>query len=90
MSTPCHADFVSAETLARRLECSRSTLDAYVRAGHLPPPVMIGSLVRWDVEEVKAFIRSRNERREDIGINGRSAAADAYSRGIERGAAQKS
>ena len=31
-------DYVSAETLAYRLDCSRSTIDAYVRLGLLPKP----------------------------------------------------
>ncbi len=83
-------DFVSAETLALRLDCSRSTIDVYVKAGHLPPPLMIGSLARWDFSEVRAFIKARNEQREGVGMNGRSAAADAYSTGIKLGTATKS
>ena len=35
-------DFVSAETLAYRLDCSRSTIDTYVRLGLLPKPFMLG------------------------------------------------
>ena len=31
-------DYVSAETLAYRLDCSRSTIDTYVRSGVLPKP----------------------------------------------------
>ena len=53
-------DFVSAEKLAYRLDCSRSTIDAYVKAGFLPKPLTIGNLRRWDFEEVKAFIRAQN------------------------------
>lgn len=90
MSLSVPPEFLSAETLALRLDCSRSTIDVYVKAGHLPPPLMIGSLARWDYSEVCAFIRARNERREGIGINGRSAAADAYSTGIKLGATAKS
>jgi len=83
-------EFVSAETLALRLDCSRSTIDVYVKAGHLPPPLMIGSLARWDFSEVCAFIRARNETPGGVGLNGRSAAADAYSTGIKLGATAKS
>ena len=51
-------DFVSADTLAYRLDCSRSTIDAYVRQGRLPPPYQIGSLIRWDFAVVRAFIEA--------------------------------
>ena len=70
-------DYVSAETLAYRLDLSPSTVEAYVRAGLLPRPEMIGSLMRWDFTEVKAFIKSRNAANKvEVGINGRPR--DAY------------
>src|SRR5208282_1030855 len=53
-------DYVSAETLAFRLDCSRSTIDAYVRSGFLPKPQSIGNLQRWDFGQVKAYIRAQN------------------------------
>ncbi|MFZ1110295.1 MAG: hypothetical protein WAN43_18345 [Rhodomicrobium sp.] len=53
-------DYVSAETLAYRLDCSRSTIDAYVRAGFLPKPQTIGNLQRWDFGQVKAYITAQN------------------------------
>jgi predicted DNA-binding transcriptional regulator AlpA len=53
-------DYVSAETLAYRLDCSRATIDAYVREGRLPKPELIGNLVRWDFAEVRTFIKARN------------------------------
>jgi predicted DNA-binding transcriptional regulator AlpA len=53
-------DYVSAETLAYRLDCSRSTVDEYVRKGLLPKPETIGNLVRWDFGQVVAFIKARN------------------------------
>jgi predicted DNA-binding transcriptional regulator AlpA len=75
-------DFVSAETLAYRLDCSRSTIDAYVRAGLLPKPEMIGSLPRWDFAAVVAHIKARNQ----MHANGIVADADdAYLKGIHRG-----
>ena len=55
-------DYVSAETLAYRLDCSRTTIDAYVRDGLLPKPEMIGNLPRWDFAEVRTFIKTRNAR----------------------------
>jgi excisionase family DNA binding protein len=50
-------DYVSAETLAYRLDCSRSTIDAYVRSGLLPKPFMLGNLVRWDFAAVRDYIK---------------------------------
>lgn len=55
-------DYVSAETLAYRLDCSRSTIDAYVRDGLLPKPELIGNLPRWDFAEVRTFIKANNTR----------------------------
>ena len=52
-------DFVSAETLAYRLDCSRSTIDSYVKGGLLPKPIMLGNLVRWDFAAVRAHIQAQ-------------------------------
>ena len=47
-------DFVSAETLAYRLDCSRSTIDIYVRVGLLPKPHSMSAIwSRWDFGAVK-------------------------------------
>src|ERR1700756_181397 len=81
-------DYVSAETLAYRLDCSRSTIDAYVRLGLLPKPQTIGNLQRWDFGQVKAFIREQNAE-----IHGRHRTAsdeeDAYVKGLRSGSAKK-
>lgn len=63
-------DYVSAETLAYRLDCSRATIDAYVRDGRLPKPELIGNLLRWDFAEVRAFIKSHNTRHDLVIRNG--------------------
>jgi predicted DNA-binding transcriptional regulator AlpA len=75
-------DYVSAETLAYRLDCSRSTIEAYVRDGVLPPPEMIGKLPRWDFAAVVAHIKARN-----LVHHGAIVAHDddAYLKGIRRG-----
>jgi predicted DNA-binding transcriptional regulator AlpA len=49
-------DFCSAETLARRLDCSPSTVHSYVRRGLLPRPLRLGDLVRWRWSDVERFI----------------------------------
>jgi predicted DNA-binding transcriptional regulator AlpA len=81
-------DYVSAETLAYRLDCSRSTIDTYVRTGLLPKPQSIGNLQRWDFGQVKAFIKAQNAE-----TNGKQGAAsdeeDAYLKGLKGGPAKK-
>jgi len=82
---PYPPDFVSAETLAYRLDCSRSTIDAYVRAGLLPKPEIIGNLQRWDFSQVRAFIKASNSVRLFADPQN-----DAYSEGIDRAETAKS
>ena len=83
-SRPYPPDYVSAETLAYRLDCSRSTIDTYVRLGLLPKPMMVGNLQRWDFAEVKAFIGAQNlaKTRGD-----HSDEEDAYLKGLKSGTA---
>ena len=80
-------DYVSADTLAYRLDLSRSTIEAYVKAGLLPKPEVIGNVQRWEWAMVVAFIRTRNQGNETVSINGMSTGADESSVGIKRGAA---
>ncbi len=83
---PYPPDYVSAATLAYRLDCSRATIDAYVKIGLLPQPEIIGNLPRWDFGEVRAFIKARN-----VGCGGgASDDEDAYLRGIRHGAQKES
>ena len=79
-------DYVSAETLAYRLDCCRSTIDSYVRLGLLPKPEAIGNLQRWDFGQVKAFIKAQNA----ASINGTAPdQEDAYLKGLKGGSAKK-
>jgi excisionase family DNA binding protein len=77
---PYPPDYVSAETLAYRLDCSRSTIDQYVKAGLLPKPILLGNLVRWDFAAVKAYIEARH--------NGelRDGEEDEFLRAVRNGA----
>ena len=77
-------DYVSAETLAYRLDCSRSTIDMYVRSGLLPKPHSIGNLQRWDFGEVKAFILAQNS------DSMRGEAEDDFLKAIKNGAKENS
>jgi hypothetical protein len=76
-------DYVSAETLAYRLDLAPSLIEIYVREGVLPPPELLGSLKRWDFAEVRAYIKARNGAGEDIEINGRKR--DVYLERLKRG-----
>jgi predicted DNA-binding transcriptional regulator AlpA len=85
---PYAPDYVSAETLAYRLDCSRATIDNYVRLGLLPRPVMVGNLQRWDFAEVKAFIAAQNrEWQSRQSGDERSDDEDAYMKGLRSGTA---
>lgn len=53
-------DYVSAETLAYRLDLAPSLIENYVCDGLLPRPELIGNLKRWDFAEVRAYIKVRN------------------------------
>ena len=75
---PYPPDYVSAETLAYRLDCSRSTIDTYVRDGLLPEPEMVGNLQRWDFALVVSFIKARNNALPDTSDD------DPYIKGIRR------
>ena len=80
-------DFVSAETLAYRLDCSRSTIDVYVRSGFLPKPQTIGNLQRWDFGQVKAYIKAQNGGTQ---AEGQAAAEDdEYLKGLRGGSPKK-
>ena len=53
---PYPPDFVSASTLAYRLDCSASVIPEYVRRSILPPSKTIGGLVRWYWPEVEQHL----------------------------------
>jgi predicted DNA-binding transcriptional regulator AlpA len=78
-------DYVSAETLAYRLDCSRSTVDDYVRRGLLPTPKIIGNLQRWRWSEIEAWIASQGAILDQLGSRDADADEDdPYSLGVKR------
>jgi len=81
-------DYVSAATLAYRLDCSRSTIDSLVRLGLLPKPQRIGNLQRWDFGQVKAFIKVQNAVMHET-LRAASDDEDAYLKGLKGGSAKK-
>jgi hypothetical protein len=57
---PYPPDFVSAETLAYRLDCSLRCVQDYVKVGLLPDPIAVGNLIRWNWTVVQAHIEAHN------------------------------
>lgn len=78
------AEYVSAETLAARLDCSKTTVHGYVRRGILPRPRRIGELVRWKWTEVTERIESI-----DTGAESHADHDDPYLEGLERGTTEE-
>jgi predicted DNA-binding transcriptional regulator AlpA len=75
-------DLCSAETLDDRLDVSRSTLDGYVRLGHLPAPIEIGTQRRWCWSDIEAWIAARNGRDPATFEDIRSNDDDPFIKGI--------
>jgi hypothetical protein len=73
---PYPPDYVSAETLAYRLDCPVEAIEVLMRRGALPRPQMIGDLRRWDFGSVRAFVQSQNARGKRVAPNGRPGPDD--------------
>jgi hypothetical protein len=83
-------DYVSAETLAYRLDCSRATIDTYVQLGLLPKAQHIGNLQRWDFNQVRDFIVEQNRSAPDREIEASASRdEDVYMKGVRDGQATK-
>ncbi|MEK7866357.1 MAG: helix-turn-helix domain-containing protein [Planctomycetota bacterium] len=50
---------VDAEGVAGMIGCSKSHIWRLRDSGKLPLPVKVGSLVRWRVEDIAAWLRDR-------------------------------
>lgn len=51
---------LNAEQTARLLGISRSKLYAMHSSGQLPLPVCLGGCIRWDRDELRAWLSARN------------------------------
>jgi hypothetical protein len=69
-------DYVSAETLAYRLDCEVEVVEALLRKGALPGPRTIGGLRRWDFANVRAFVEAQNTPAKRLAPNGRPGPED--------------
>ena len=76
-------DYPSAESLAYRLDLSRSTIDEYVKRGLLPKPVQIGATSRYRWSDVESFIATSNGELAPINQTALSGEEDAFSSGIK-------
>jgi hypothetical protein len=81
-SRPFPPDYVSATTLAYRLDLSEGTVRDYVRAGMLPKPRMVGNLQRWFWPEIEAAIEAQNALAGTA--SGDNGVADEYSADIAK------
>lgn len=79
---PFAPDYVSAETLAYRLDCAVTTVRDYVGQGLIPPPTTIGSLVRWRWSDVEAHIRARFGEGEELRTAAPDDRLDPFSRAV--------
>ena len=50
------ADLLDVQAVAAKLGCSPRTVYRLTNAGKLPPPVRLGSLVRWRAAEIRRWI----------------------------------
>lgn len=80
---PYAPDYVSADTLAYRLDCSRSTVDDYVRRGLLPKPRSVGNLQRWRWSDIEAWIAATSDIAMDVGTTSLDD-HDPYIAGVKR------
>lgn len=58
-------DAMSAETVARRLDISETTLDQLVKEGLIPKPFPVPGhprLLRWDPQDVRNAVKGWKER----------------------------
>jgi predicted DNA-binding transcriptional regulator AlpA len=79
---PYSPDFVSAATLAYRLDCSERKISDYVKAGFLPKPVSIGNLIRWFWPEIVEYIKFQNGMTLEVAAPDDHRDVDEYTRDI--------
>lgn len=78
-------DYVSAETLAYRLDVPAHLVEILVREGQLPQPELLGSLKRWDFADVRTFLKSATGRFSDGKVEANGRRRDVYLERLKRG-----
>jgi predicted DNA-binding transcriptional regulator AlpA len=77
-------DYPSRATMARRLDCSESTIDELVKRGTIPPPIKFSSgMVRWDWAAVQAAISG-------LKVGASTVITDPFVAGLQNVAQEKS
>ena len=84
VSRPYRPAYCSAETLCYLLDISRTTLDEWLRLGHLPEPLTVGTQRRWRFEDIDTFILARNGRGDGDGTNVAGSEPDQFRAGVAR------
>jgi len=52
---------VSARTVARLLDCNEATVWRRLKNGDLPAPIRLGTLTRWNVGGLRAFMKGEKQ-----------------------------
>jgi len=81
---PYPPQYISAETLAYLLDCSRAKVDADVSAGLLPKPISVGTLKGWRWSDIEAAIAAQNELATDGARAPSSGDDDPFLQGVRR------
>jgi predicted DNA-binding transcriptional regulator AlpA len=81
---PYPPDYVDRSTLAYRLDASLAKVDADVKAGLLPRPVLVGSLTRWRWADVEAHIEAANASNGEINAPVLNGDVDPFLEGARR------
>lgn len=61
VTRPCPARLVTIFELARTLGCSTRHIRRLVARGEFPPPIRIGTLIRWPIGAVEAWVDARQD-----------------------------
>ena len=63
MGRPMHkpASLFTTDDIARRTHCDARTVRRWHDDGKLPPAIVIGGLVRWNADDIEAWLREQTE-----------------------------
>jgi excisionase family DNA binding protein len=67
ISSTYEAQLLLADDVAERLRCSRRHVLRMAKRGLMPPPVRLGSLVRWPRASIETWIEAGCHRPQSLG-----------------------
>lgn len=59
---------LTVKDLRTRLNCATSTIYRWMENGHFPRPIRLCGMVRWEEEDVNAFLEAAKMRRTKYGM----------------------